>query len=99
MVQTKVGMKMFKFSENITYILLHCKQYHDEEVGWSLPQLSFQNFGKGSQRWMIITVLQVVEVIAWSRCDVLLSGVQKIFEYQFLKVKISFIALRKYIQL
>lgn len=48
---------------------------------------------------MIITVLQVVEVIAWSRCDVLLSGVQKIFEYQFLKVKISFIALRKYIQL
>lgn len=48
MVQTKVGMKMFKFSENITYILLHCKQYHDEEAGWSLPQLSFQNFGKGS---------------------------------------------------
>lgn len=99
MVQTKVGMKIFKFNENVTCILLHCKQYHNEEAGWSLPQVLFQTFGKGSYRRMIITVLQIVEVIAWSRCDVLLSGVQRTFEYQFLKVKISFITLSKYIQL
>lgn len=83
----KWGMKMFKFSENVTYILLHCKQYHNTEAGWSLPQVLFQSFGKGSWRWMIIPVLQIVEVIAWSRCHVLLSGVQKTFEYQFLKVR------------